>query len=364
MIVKSAWVFAGALALAIPGAASAQEKVSDVPNIEAKGSFNLFGNTASDSGAKVLGNPVSASPVESRKGVEQLAVQGPGKSDEPAAKSTSAPDGKSEYSDEARLNKEIKVAEPDAPANPNVSFTAVVAPGAEPIKDGMKYRIWRKSGKRYYLAHEIGHSDKVALAPGDYRLEAKYGRAVKVEDFQVVSEKPMVHTVDLNAGWATLRLISHLNGKPLDGPTEWDLYTYGRGKDGKRVKIDSSGKTQPAYVLSAGHYYVEARHGEAEVNHVIEITAGHRYTYTLNLNAGTMRTFAEVAEGVDPMKPIVWEVYPAEGGDPVARNVAPEADFVLNEGRYVVVASQGDIVSRREINVRAGQSQDLHLTLE
>ncbi|MDX1709744.1 MAG: hypothetical protein R3316_01240 [Rhodovibrionaceae bacterium] len=369
MFYKYVWMVAGTLVLAFAGGVSAQEIGSGAPDVEWQGNLNLFGSDSGESSETAVGDALSsAKPAadglgESKSAYADVPLAAVGETN--AAKA--APDGQEEYSDAARLKQPIKVATSGAPKTPNVQFSAVVAPGAEPIGDGVSYRIWRKKNGRFFLAmKDVGTDDKVSLAPGSYRLEATYDRAVKVEDFQVTGTDLKTHVVDLNAGWATLRLISHLNGKPLKGPTEWDLYTYGRDKSGKRVKIASSKQTQPAYVLSAGHYYVEARHGDAEVNHVVEITAGHRYTYTLNLNAGTMRTYAELAKGVDPSIPIVWEVYPAdEPGNtaPLARNVSPEADFVLNEGRYVVVASQGEVVSRREIRVRAGQSQDLRVKL-
>ena len=248
----------------------------------------------------------------------------------------------------------------------NVRLTAVIAKGAKPITKGVKYKIWAMSGPmKGRKVAELDGGSSVALAPGAYRVAARYGAALRVEDFKVSGGKTN-HVVNLNSGWVTLRLIPSLESAPIKGDVSWKVLTYGKDKNGKRRTIYEGVTAMPELILSSGHYLVEAQHKHANVDHVIEVTPGQRYTYTINLNAGTMRVYAETAKGVDPATPIVWEIYPAgakEGSEPLARHVAPKANFTLPGGKYLLVASQGELISKKPVTIRPGNDQEVGLQL-
>ncbi len=249
-----------------------------------------------------------------------------------------------------------------------VTLNVVIAEGAEPMREAVVFSFARigPGGRLEPLAEEVGAPLKTTLADGRYQVEARYGDASALSVFDV-SGRAVTHRVNLNAGWAQLRVIPHRGAQPLASAIDWQILTYGRDASGQRRPVAAMRSPNPQVVLPQGHYLVVARTADALARHTIEITAGHTYKYTLDLNAGAVAFSALRGRGGPVIKETVdWKVFKANDtsfSEPVATRSAANGQFLLRQGRYVVLASRGQWKGRATVEVRPGNERRIAVEL-
>ncbi len=249
-----------------------------------------------------------------------------------------------------------------------VTLEAAVAEGAKPLREAVTFSIARigPGGLLEPLAEEVGAPLKTTLADGRYRVEARYGDASALSVFDV-SGRAVTHRVNLNAGWAQLRVIPHRGAQPLASAIDWQILTYGRDASGQRRQVAAVRSPNPQVILPQGHYLVVARTADAVARHTIEIAAGHTYKYTLDLNAGAVAFSALRGRGGPVVNETVdWKVFKASDktfSAPVTTRSAANGEFLLREGRYVVLASRGRWKGRATVEVRPGNARRIAVEL-
>ncbi|WP_299400046.1 hypothetical protein [Pelagibius sp.] len=250
-----------------------------------------------------------------------------------------------------------------------VTLDVVIAEGAEPLREAVVFSIARigPGGRLEPPAEEVGAPLKTTLADGRYQVEARYGDASALSVFDV-SGRAVTHRVNLNAGWAQLRVIPHRGAQPLASAIDWQILTYGRDASGQRRPVAAVRSPNPQVVLPQGHYLVVARTADALARHTIEITAGHTYKYTLDLNAGAVAFSALRGRGGPVINETVdWKVFKANDtsfSEPVATRSAANGQFLLRQGRYVVLASRGQWKGRATVEVRPGNERRIAVELK
>lgn len=164
-----------------------------------------------------------------------------------------------------------------------LQLQAVIVSGAKPIPRNVSFMLERvDQGRRETVANLTGGVANVDVKPGRYRLTTAYGATVIEEDLDVRSAKDLPHEVNLNAGEIGLNMIPHVGGKPLRTPIDWQILSYRKNYQGKRDVIFSANAAETEVVLPAGWYMVHAQQKGGKLRkHVIEVTAGTRYNYTL-----------------------------------------------------------------------------------
>jgi len=249
-----------------------------------------------------------------------------------------------------------------------VTLDVVIAEGAKPMREAVTFSIARigPGGRLQPLAQEVGAPLKTTLADGRYQVEARFGDASALSVFDVAG-RAVTHRVNLNAGWAQLRVIPHRGAQPLASAIDWQILTYGRDASGQRRPVAAVRSPNPQVVLPQGHYLVVARTADALARHTIEITAGHTYKYTLDLNAGAVAFSALRGRGGPVINETVdWKVFKANDtsfSKPVATRSAANGQFLLRQGRYVVLASRGQWKGRATVEVRPGNERRIAVEL-
>lgn len=246
-----------------------------------------------------------------------------------------------------------------------VSLEAVIANGAKTLKDRISFTVSRfeNGGVGPIVATAERSPAELSLPAGHYRVSTVYGD-VAVDSNLEVASSAVKHRVNLNAGWVRLKVIPHRGAKPMKGDVDWEILTYGRDASGKRHQVATASGPRPSLVLPEGFYLVRAKTRDARVKHTIEVTAGHTYKYTLNMNAGSLHTSALTqAGGLFSSEEVTWEVYRKGGKKLLSKTTGATGSFTLREGSYRIVAVAGERTSSTDVAVRSGNSKKVNLTL-
>ena len=121
-------------------------------------------------------------------------------------------------------------------------------------------------------------------------------------------------------------------------------------------------EARPEFLVSQGYYMAEAEVAGTKVSHAIEVKAGRSFDYTLTLNAGTLR----VRAGAEDDAGVSWSIYrqdAAEGEAPVQVARGPEGRFLLQAGRYRVVAQGGGQRGETAVAIEPGHTRLVDLPL-
>lgn len=165
-----------------------------------------------------------------------------------------------------------------------VRLDAVLAKGGEPVYDAMAIGVWRmQDGEPVErIAERHAAPAEVALDPGEYRIQAVYGKARRVTDITVAPDGAGRRTINLEAGRVRLKLLDRPGGEAVADPVAWEVRRYRRGADPGR-KVAALTAEQPGLWLAAGWYEVAARYRGRTVEHVVEVSAGQTLTYSIVL---------------------------------------------------------------------------------
>lgn len=168
-------------------------------------------------------------------------------------------------------------------------------------------------------------------------------------------------------GWVRLQVVPHGGAAPLTSNIDWQILTFGRDASGRRQLVAEAKGPQPELALPEGFYLAQAQTRDALVKHTIEVAAGRSYSYTLDMNAGAVAVSAVRGRGGPSVREAVdWQVFKA--GDTafsqaVTTRRAVDGRFLLRQGRYVILARQGQWQGRANVEVRAGNERRLTIEL-
>ena len=243
--------------------------------------------------------------------------------------------------------------------------TAALAKGQDVIRRGTRWDVYHaakdEDGKRKHITYATTWRPKFILPVGRYHVLLTYGSAYKSMDLAITAGKTLQQPFILDAGRITLTSSLAKETQPLKRGMRWDVYHAELDEDDKRKHITYSTQWRSRIFLSAGKYYVTARHGNAVVGQEFEIKAGRLSKQHVVLNAGELSLSGGLAPASQPLKSGVrWDVYHAELDEndkrrhiTYATNWRPK--FVLPASRYYVTMRHGNAAIGQELEISAGK---------
>lgn len=252
---------------------------------------------------------------------------------------------------------------PDASAaTARVKLDAVVAYGAQPMTQPLKWTIIRpgsNSQPEQILLTQNAVAPQLDMAPGRYIVEASTG-AMTVRQDVIVIEGESKHTINFNAGFLTMSMIPHTGAAPVATPILWEVYEYRKGGVTPDALVTSVSAPAHAFTLPAGAYVIRSHYNGTTADLVVPLDPGRTYNYTVNLYAGTVG-LAAVSEAGGAIDGIVYEIYKAkpnqDGTRPlVATYSSGASNVMLREGSYLVVARGAGLQGETPFQVGAGQN--------
>lgn len=251
-----------------------------------------------------------------------------------------------------------------------LKLDAVVAYGAAPIAEAVSWKIIRpasNAGPEQVLLTETSVSPQFDMAPGNYIVEATHASLTVRQDV-IVPQGNSKQTINFNAGFVTMSMITHTGASPIATPILWEVYEYRKGGVTPDALITSASAAAQAFTLPAGAYVVRATYNGTTADLIVPLDPGRTYSYMINLYAGTIGIDA-VAEGGGSLDGVVYEIYKAaldqNGERPlVATYNAGTSNILLREGSYLLIAKGAGMQGQTAFQVEAAQDGMVKVVLK
>ncbi len=247
-----------------------------------------------------------------------------------------------------------------------VTLAAHLTEDGQPLEQGVIWRVFKEKGPTDpapKLLHQYRDPSPVAkLDPGEYLVNASFGRAHLTRKLTVEAGKAQFEKFVLNAGG--LR-VSPVLGKGEPAPDKtvlFDVFSDERDKHGNRQQIVTGAKPGLITRLNAGIYQIVSTYGDAnatvradvtvEPGKLTDVTVAHiaaRVTFKLVTRAG--------GEAVADTQ---WVITTAQG-EPVKESVGALPTHILATGNYNVSAKHSGRTYRRDFAIPNGDVYEVEV---
>jgi len=251
-----------------------------------------------------------------------------------------------------------------------LSMTGVITKGAKAITEPISWTVTRLSGdcRGQVVASKTAPQLTLPLDPGNYRIRAQYDAAETSTQITIGKQQKLKQEIDFHAATVTFRMIPHSGAPAIDEPVSWKVYQYVSGNGGIGRQVGEGVAPHQRFMLREGAYVVRATYSDTVTDLVVPVKAGEAFNYTLNLYSGQV-----VLKALDKKKNavngrVVYEIAHAHPGadgknEVVATRTSPDEPLLLREGKYIVTARAGDKTGKTTVDVKAGKTKSVVVTI-
>ena len=248
-----------------------------------------------------------------------------------------------------------------APSKVNVALSAVLTEDGQPIDQGLIWHVFREhtlpEDKRVLVSQIREAAPRLKLDPGEYMINAAFGRATLTRKIVVEDGKPLTEVFNLNAGGLRIKAVL-AGGEPApERSVAFDVLSQDRDQSGNRVRIIAAARPGLIIRLNAGTYQVVSTYGDANARVRADVTveAGKLTEATL-AQTGAKVTFKLVGrEGGEALADVSWAIIGTKS-ETVKEAVGALPTHILAAGRYAVVAKHQGRTFRAEFTAKSGES--------
>ena len=240
---------------------------------------------------------------------------------------------------------------------PPLKLVALLTADGQQIDQGLVWRVFQAlgtNGKSKLVTESRDASPSLKLPPGEYTVNAAFGRANLTRKIRVAAGGPPFESFVLNAGG--LRLSALVAGKPAPpGAVSYAIFSDDRDQSESRTAVMSGAKPNLIIRLNSGIYRIVSLYGDANAKIETDVTVeAGKLTETTVTHAGGKATFKLVTRaGGEAMPDTRWTVQTAEG-ELVKESVGALPTHVLAPGKYVVTASSGGHLFKNSFEIKDG----------
>ncbi len=239
-----------------------------------------------------------------------------------------------------------------------VKLIALLTGDGQQIEQGMIWRVFTAAhaGKSKLLVESREASPFVKLPPGEYTINAAFGRANLTRKIAVKADGPPFEAFVLNAGG--LRLSVMIGGKLAPpGAVTYSIFSDEHDDTEGNAAIISGAKPNLIIRLNSGIYRVVSSYGDANAKVETDVTVeAGKLTEATITHAGGKATFKLVTRsGGEAMPDTRWTIQ-TEEGETVKESVGALPTHVLLPGKYVVTASSGGRLYQNHFEIRDGDN--------
>jgi len=256
---------------------------------------------------------------------------------------------------------------PESNAPAQVNLVALLTVDGQRIDQGLAWRIYEeapgKKGQTKLLMTKTDASPTVSLKPGEYIVNAAFGRADLTRKITVAPGATMSEKFVLNAGGLRVKVLVGA-AAPVPNTVSYDLYTGERDQSDNRTKVVGNLKPDVVVRLNAGIYRIVSTYGDAnaEVEADVTVEAGKLSEATVS-HAAARVTFKLVArEGGEALPDTQWTVQTADG-EVVKRSVGALPTHILAPGTYTIIAKSGTRAFKRDFTVADGETTQVEVLM-
>lgn len=247
-----------------------------------------------------------------------------------------------------------------------VKLVALLTVDGQEIDQGLVWRIFAMTSanpKPKLLAESREASPSMKLPPGDYTINAAFGRANLTRRIAVKPDAPSTENFVLNAGG--LRVAAFVSGKPApQGAVTYSIYSDEREQFSGRTAIMSNAKPSLVIRLNSGIYRIISQYGDANAKIEADVTVeAGKLSETSVMHVGGRVTFKLVTRsGGEAVPDTRWTVQ-SDGGEIVKESVGALPTHILAPGSYVVAASSGGQRYQRRFEVKDGEVKSVEVLM-
>ncbi len=236
------------------------------------------------------------------------------------------------------------------------------------LLDGVDFQVFAEGGGENAIATGSGgHWSTELPKAGKYTLSAKFGGksielAVTVKDGDTVTKEVVFAETGLKAV-----AYDKEGGNAFEKEVSWDLYGPADA-EGNRVKVAYSYEARPFLKVAPGTYLITAMRGDAKASVEVTVKEGAAQEVKVVLGSGNLKLSAISAEGQAPIaKDLSWDIYSPADAEGQRKKLANSYDaqpkLTLPSGPCLVVVGYGNAKGQKEVEVKAGETQDIVVLL-
>jgi hypothetical protein len=259
--------------------------------------------------------------------------------------------------------------DPDQTSNATtpVNLVALLTADGQLIDQGLVWRIYDTTGgpkgTSKLLSTHRDPSPTVSLKPGDYIINAAFGRADLTRAITVLPGAPMSEKFVLNAGG--LRVKALVDGAaPAPNLVKFDVLSGERDQLDNRERVLTNVKPNVIIRLNAGIYRIVSTYGDAnaQVAADVNVEAGKMTEATVSHTAARV-TFKLVTRlGGEALPDTQWTVQTPQG-KVVKRSVGALPTHILAPGSYTIIAKSGTRAFKRDFTIAGGESAQVEVLM-
>jgi hypothetical protein len=240
-----------------------------------------------------------------------------------------------------------------------VKLVALLTGDGQQIEQGVIWRVFQSpgtAGKSKLLMQSREASPFLKLPPGDYMVNASFGRANLTRKIAVKADGPPFEAFVLNAGG--FRLSAMVAGKVAPpGSVTYSIYSDDRDEAEGTAAIISGAKPNLIIRLNSGIYRVVSVYGDANAKIETDVTVeAGKLTETTITHSGGKATFKLVTRtGGEAMPDTRWTIQ-TDDGETIKESVGALPTHVLAPGKYSVTASSGGHIFQSDFEIKDGDN--------
>jgi hypothetical protein len=275
----------------------------------------------------------------------------------------------------AQPNTTVITRTPERPAVPqdkgratNVQLSALLTENGSRIDQGIVWRIYdaRRAGNQHKLLATLKEAaPTVRLSPGEYMINAAFGRANLTRKITVKAGEAQAERFVLNAGGLRVQSVLANGEAAPERSTVFDIFSDERDQFGNRTPVMNGVRTGLIVRLNAGIYHIVSTYGDANAIERSDVTVeAGKLTEAVVRHAGAKVTLKLVARaGGEAISDVRWSLLTADGLL-VKESLGALPTHILQPGNYMAVAKQGAASFSREFKVEPGETRQVEVLVQ
>lgn len=236
------------------------------------------------------------------------------------------------------------------------------------IDQGLVWRVYQPSGdgaRPRLLSTHREAQPALRLPPGDYVVNAAFGRAHATKRIKVAAGAQTTETFHINAGVLRLTAFTSTGERLAAGNVRYEIFSDDRDQFGQRPRIASNLRPGALVRLNSGLYHIVSTFGDANAKASADFTVepGKLTDISLVHHAAKVTFKLVQRAGGEALPDTQWSIA-TRAGEVVKETAGALPIHTLAPGSYIVSASSAGRTFRRSFVLRSGETAFVEVLMQ
>ena len=248
-----------------------------------------------------------------------------------------------------------------------VKLVALLTADGQQIDQSLVWRVYEDApagvaSKLLFTRREP--SPTLKLKPGDYIINAAFGRADVTRKVALAPGSSSSEKFVLNAGGLRVKVLVD-GSAPAPNTVSYEILSGERDQLDNRTRIMGRAKPDVIVRLNAGIYRIVSTYGDANATVEADVTveAGKLTEAVISHSAARVTFKLVTSPGGDALPDTQWVVQTPEG-EVVKRSVGALPTHILAPGTYTIVAKNGTRAFKRDFTIKDGDISQVEVLMQ